>query len=176
MHRPAEGPEFRTHLERASGDPSRSKKSKVDLSEKIRQRLLDSRSVEQWSEIIYDHLLDGLPRTFNRLMVELCDLNSETCYQTNPDAALWSLLERGKLLRTTEAPLYFFIPYDGWAPCPYCNEQLEHIRYYVFSYPSMNVIGDRFRCVNQDCESQESFCGDFFAERGNELEDGCPSK
>lgn len=95
------------HLIRAKGDPERSPRGP---GRALLWRNLDTRTPEAWAERIAAHLNDGVPRTFNRIMVELSDFTADVAFGTTADEGLWLAVERGHLALTHEAPVLFTSP------------------------------------------------------------------
>lgn len=99
---------------RAPGDPERQDKAPslggtTSGTEKIEAlRQLRKASVESWRERILEHLADDVPRTFNRICVELVDKTADHMSRSNAEAALWQLVEDEKLVEhTMKAPILF---------------------------------------------------------------------
>ncbi len=63
----------------------------------------------QWSESILELLLDGNPRTFNHICVELADITADVAFGKAPEKALWKLVDMGALLRSERTPVRFAI-------------------------------------------------------------------
>lgn len=72
---------------------------------------------EELQTAIVDHLWDEVPRTFNRICVELWDKNASTLFSTKADKALWALVEEGVIEHTLEQPVYFRLR-EQENPCP----------------------------------------------------------
>ena len=94
-------------LVRAPEDPSRSPRGKGRKDRVGWQHDLKKTTIKEWKEIIFQHLSDGVARTFNRIGVELLDKTADTLLGLNPEEALWKLVEEGKLAHTLRAPIYF---------------------------------------------------------------------
>lgn len=62
---------------------------------------------EEWAKMIAKHMADGVPRTFNRIAVELLDKTADVVCTTPFLDALWLLVERLELEYTPVAPVYF---------------------------------------------------------------------
>lgn len=99
------------HIVRGSDDPARRQRAteRADAGgdSQVWRKLFRKATTEQWRKAICDHLADGVPRTFNRIMVELADMTADVAFDKAPDRALWELVEAGTLEHTLEAPIYF---------------------------------------------------------------------
>jgi hypothetical protein len=115
-----------THIIRAPGDPARTDIRKLprelrDLTAEWRKALKAS-SVADWKRAIWTLLSDGVPRTFNRIAVELADKTADLLIDLPPDRALWALVAEGRVEHTMEAPILFrtragaTAPVDDWEP------------------------------------------------------------
>jgi hypothetical protein len=67
-------------------------------------------TVGHWRDRIVALLADGQPRTFNRIGVDLCGLTADVLFGGPADNALWSLVEKGALELTLEAPILLRLP------------------------------------------------------------------
>jgi hypothetical protein len=63
-------------------------------------------SAEDWCARIVGLLEDGIPRTLNRIAVELVDATADAVGDT-AEAGLWLAVERGLLWWTREVPIHF---------------------------------------------------------------------
>lgn len=95
-----------THLIWGPDDPERSPRE-ARKGASLRWKTMNDATPAQWADAIVAHLEDGVPRTFNRLMVELFDVTSTVAFDENPDAGLWLAVEAGRLEYTPTAPVYF---------------------------------------------------------------------
>lgn len=98
-----------TVLIRSPVDPERSPRGahRADWKE------LTAKGTEtQWAEAILDLLLDGAPRTFNHICVELADITADVASQKTPEKALWSLVDMGALVWSERTPIRFRINDD----------------------------------------------------------------
>jgi hypothetical protein len=95
-------------LVRAPGDPerSRSKRKDRDLEARWRQDLRKS-DTGLWKSRILRQLGDGLPRTLNRLGVEMLDKTSDIIADTPFTTALLELNAAGLVEHTADAPFYW---------------------------------------------------------------------
>lgn len=100
-------------IRRAPGDPERTDRArslggktwgpeKIAALEKLRKA-----PVDEWRDRILRHLADSVPRTFNRLGVELCDRTADMLLGSNAEKALWALVESGQLEHTMASPILF---------------------------------------------------------------------
>jgi hypothetical protein len=64
-------------------------------------------SITEWYGKIHEHMRDYIPRTFNRMMVEMADITADIAFSEAPDHALWILVRDGRLIHTLEAPILF---------------------------------------------------------------------
>jgi hypothetical protein len=62
---------------------------------------------EEWAAKIAAHMEDGVPRTANRIAVELTGTTIDIFFGKAPDAGLWLAVERGELAWTATAPIRF---------------------------------------------------------------------
>lgn len=60
-----------------------------------------------WASTIAAHMKDGIPRTFNRIAVELVGKTADVVGGTTFEDGLWLLVERGLLEYTPDAPVLF---------------------------------------------------------------------
>ena len=95
------------HLVRAPGDPERRPRPAGGLAERAPHRKLGRTPAAQWEPVLLAGLADGVPRTFNRLGVELFDLTADVICTTPVDTALWNLVNRGLVEHTMELPIFF---------------------------------------------------------------------
>lgn len=99
------------HIVRGSDDPERQKRAteRADAGggSQVWRKMFRKASVEQWTDAIRKHVADGEPRTFNRIMVELCDMTADVAFDKAPDRALWALVAAGEVEHTLETPIYF---------------------------------------------------------------------
>lgn len=68
---------------------------------------LNRRGLVSWKEAIWSIIKDGAPRTFNHLMVELCDRTADFCAGRAPETALWDLVYAKVVEHTMNAPILF---------------------------------------------------------------------
>lgn len=91
------------HIIRADDDPERGPRN----GQTLRWRRIADHSPAAWRDRIVQHLSDGIPRTFNRIMVELADFTADVAAGTNADRGLWLGVEQKRLALTLEAPVLF---------------------------------------------------------------------
>lgn len=98
-----------THIIRAPEDPARRQRAseRDEKDAQVWRRLFKRGTVAEWTAAIRGHLADGAPRTFNRIMVELCDMTADVAFDLAPDHALWALVAAGEVEHTSTAPVYF---------------------------------------------------------------------
>lgn len=65
-----------------------------------------------WRERIVGLLLDGTPRTFNAICVELADVTADVAFREAPDQALWELVEWRLLQWSARSPVRFRVNPD----------------------------------------------------------------
>jgi hypothetical protein len=95
------------HLVRGRDDPERSPRPAggyVDRSPHLKLRKTDA---ADWRAQIVAQLTDGVPRTFNRIGVELLDKTADVLFGSPVEDALWSLVADGLLEHTLKAPVLF---------------------------------------------------------------------
>lgn len=103
------------HIVRAPDDPermSRSERQKLHGKEKASQKWkadLKPSSKGAWGEKITGLLSDGQGRTFNRICLELSELEytADVAMGKAPDHALWDLVGEGKVEHTLVSPVLF---------------------------------------------------------------------
>jgi hypothetical protein len=94
------------HLIRAADDPERRPRYKgQDAAPHLTLRR--TTTVASWRRRLLLHLADGVPRTFNRCMVELAGLTADVGFDENPDHALWALVDAELVACTLVAPIRF---------------------------------------------------------------------
>ncbi len=97
-----------TALIRAPDDPERSPRGAHGRDRMaLWRRHLKKDSSETWFFRIGDLLLDGVPRTMNRIGVELLDKTADILLQTPFEDGLWQLVEEGHVEFTMDAPVLF---------------------------------------------------------------------
>ena len=101
-----EGAAVYVHLVRGPADPERSPRE-ARRGQSLRWKRLDDAFPAEWADAIVAHLADGVPRTFNRVMVELFDTTADVAFESHADAGLWRAVEDGRLEYTPSAPVYF---------------------------------------------------------------------
>ena len=62
---------------------------------------------EVWGGRLLEHLKDGVPRTLNRIAVELVDFTADVVVGTPLAEALWALVEADAVEHTPQAPVFF---------------------------------------------------------------------
>jgi len=96
------------HLIRGADDPERAPRTRgPDRDAAPHLTLKRTTTIDQWRARILAHMADRVPRTFNRIGVELCGLTADVLFSTPADPALWALVEAGDLELTMEAPILF---------------------------------------------------------------------
>jgi hypothetical protein len=91
---------------RAAGDPERKPRDGSDRGSAWRRALVKM-PVERLADEIAAHLADGVPRTMNRIGVEMMDKTADCTFGTPFEEALWALVERGTHEHTLDAPILF---------------------------------------------------------------------
>jgi hypothetical protein len=99
------GMETFVHIIRADDDPERGPRN----GQTLRWRRIDDHPPAAWRDRIVQHLSDGVPRTFNRIMVELADFTADVALGTHADAGLWLEVDQKRLALTLEAPILFTV-------------------------------------------------------------------
>lgn len=100
------GPAAYAHLVRATDDPEERKKRGAEGSS-VDWKKLAKVPVAEWRQRLLEHMRDGVPRTFNRLCVELTGHTADVCFQEGPDTALWGLADDGLAEHTVDVPVMF---------------------------------------------------------------------
>ncbi len=100
-----------TVLIRAPGDPERRPRENRQAAMGHRAAAVEWRawhkaSAEEWRARIVAHLADGMPRTLNRIAVELVDATADVVGEAAL-AGLWLAVERGEIWWTADAPIHF---------------------------------------------------------------------
>ncbi len=106
----AEGLGTYLHIVMAPDDPERSagpREGGPRRSDPAPHSTANKTSVQDHGADILAHLGDDVPRTFNRICVELWDKTSSIFYGTKVDAALWGLVATGRVEHTNAAPILF---------------------------------------------------------------------
>lgn len=98
------------HIVRAPDDPERKPREERRGKEMEWRTACNDDRTEQWEEAILTHLSDGEPRTFNRMLVEMCDMTADVAFEKAPDKALWHLVDTYRLEFRNEAPILFRRP------------------------------------------------------------------
>ena len=93
-------------LIRDQHDPERKKRGREAGDVKPHLTLRKTTAVD-WAERIASHLSDGVPRTFNRIAVELVDKTADVVCDTPVEAGLWLLVEQERIEYTPAAPVFF---------------------------------------------------------------------
>lgn len=96
------------HLFRDKADPQRAPRGPIPTP--FAWRRINDASAEQWADAIVTHLADGVPRTFNRIALELTTMTADIAFQSTLDEGLWLAVAEKRLLLTLEAPVYFTLP------------------------------------------------------------------
>lgn len=99
-----------THLVRSPDDAKRTPRPKggrKDRSPHLTMRSKGPAAIVEWREAIRARFVDGKPRTFNSLCVEIGDITADVAFCEAPDLALWELVCDGELEHTVEVPILF---------------------------------------------------------------------
>ncbi|HEX5659934.1 MAG TPA: hypothetical protein VFX59_22215 [Polyangiales bacterium] len=91
------------HIIRGDDDPERGPRN----GQTLRWRRIADHPPAAWLDRIVQHLSDGVPRTFNRIMVELADFTADVAAGTHADKGLWLGVAQKRLALTLEAPILF---------------------------------------------------------------------
>jgi hypothetical protein len=94
---------------RSPEDPERTERPKGGRAIRVAHRTLELTTVDHWKREIVRLLSDGVPRTFNRMGVELIDQTADMLLDSPVDRAVWELVEASFLEHTMEVPIYFRI-------------------------------------------------------------------
>jgi hypothetical protein len=114
------------HLIRHPDDPERSPRPKGGVADKAPHVTLDKTTLRQWKPQLRRQLSDGIPRTFNRLCVELLGFTADVAFNTPVDEALWWLVRFGEVEHTTKAPILFRRRDVRVATCKPCRDEHSH--------------------------------------------------
>ena len=101
------------HLIRATGDPERTPRPLGGREDRAPHLTLAEVPIPTCETRILGLLSDGVPRSFNRIGVELLDHTADTLLNSPYDRALWNLVERAELEHTMDAPILFRVPADA---------------------------------------------------------------
>jgi PAS domain-containing protein len=97
------------HLIRAPDDPERSPRPVGGRQDRAPHLTLAKASPASCVELLLCLLADGIPRTFNRMAVELFDHTADIVFGSPLDEALWHLVDDERLEHTLTAPVLFRI-------------------------------------------------------------------
>lgn len=92
---------------RAEGDPERRPRPEGGQEDRFPHHTFANMEVSELKKVIAVHLHDGIPRTLNRIGVELWDKTGDITGGTKVEEALWELCLQGALQFSTEAPILF---------------------------------------------------------------------
>lgn len=98
------------HIVRAPDDPDRSagpREGGPRRKDSAPHTTANRSSVQDHGAEILAHLADDVPRTFNRICVEVWDKTADIFYGTKVDAALWALVATGQIEHTNRVPILF---------------------------------------------------------------------
>tara|TARA_R110002073_G_scaffold322027_3_gene498463 strand:- start:3298 stop:3723 length:426 start_codon:yes stop_codon:yes gene_type:complete len=97
------------HIIRSPRDPERLSRSERKGSETTWKADLRASSKGAWLERIGAHLADGVPRTFNRIVLEVSgyQYTADVAFKTAADEALWELVAAEQMEHTLAAPILF---------------------------------------------------------------------
>jgi hypothetical protein len=101
------------HIIRAVDDPERSPRPLGGRKDRAPHRTLAETPIPTCEAQILGLLGDGVPRTFNRIGVELLDHTADTLMGSPYDNALWNLVDRAELEHTLDAPILFRVRSDA---------------------------------------------------------------
>lgn len=106
------------HIIRAGDDPERSPRPPGGREDRAPHRTLAETPIATCEAEILALLADGVPRTFNRIGVELLDHTADTLLGSPYDEALWNLVDRAELEHTLDTPILFRLPRDEGGTAP----------------------------------------------------------
>ena len=106
------------HIIRAGDDPERSPRPLGGRKDRAPHRTLAETPISTCEAQILGLLGDGVPRTFNRIGVELLDHTADTLMGSPYDDALWNLVDRAELEHTLDTPILFRVPSDASGAAP----------------------------------------------------------
>lgn len=102
-----------THIVRSPADPQQEtreqRRAKLGKGASTQWKKLSGGRVKEWEARILEVLADGVPRTFNAIVLEATGgtHTADVASDKDPDKALWSLVESGRVEHTDEAPVLF---------------------------------------------------------------------
>jgi hypothetical protein len=103
------------HLIRSADDPQRRPRPPGGQKDRQPHLTIDKTSPATWAARLQELLGDGMPRTFNRIGVELLDKTADVIFGTSLDDALWALVDQGVIEHTWVAPVLFRLRQAGEA-------------------------------------------------------------
>lgn len=92
---------------RASDDPDRRPRPVGGQEDRTPHHTFARMEVPELKKVLYAHLHDGVPRTLNRMGVELWDKTGDIIGGTKVEAALWELCLEGNVAFSLETPILF---------------------------------------------------------------------
>lgn len=96
-----------TIMHRHPDDPERRPRPKGGQKDKTPHLTFRKMSESQVAKALLRHLADGVPRTLNRIGVEIWDKTADILMGTIVEDVLWALCEDGSLAFTMKAPILF---------------------------------------------------------------------
>ena len=97
------------HVVRGVDDPKRLDRKDREGRETAWKADLKASSTATWAAKIAAHLSDGIPRTFNRIVLELSnhEYTADVALEQAPDFALWHLVASERVEHTFTLPVLF---------------------------------------------------------------------
>jgi hypothetical protein len=174
-----EGMDKYLHLVRAIDDPDRAPRPKGGYADRSPHHTLAKTDLNDWRLLIPELMDDGVPRTFNRMSLELIGLTADITHSSPIETALWELVAEGCLMSSSRVPMYFLDPLEQLvAGCLHCMYSLRRLEYAIFDLEGQSIFADVFGCENPECVSHEECGGVFHFFRTGEvvdLEEGQPN-
>jgi len=98
-----------THLIRSADDPGGTPREMRKGHQLTWLKDMHPGTTDKWAKSIYKLLSDRVPRTFNRIVLELSHNlhTADVAFDKAPDHALWDLVVSRKISHTTAAPILF---------------------------------------------------------------------
>lgn len=92
---------------RAEGDPERRPRPVGGQVDRTPHHTFSKMQIPELKAVLYTHLYDGIPRTLNRIGVELWDKTADITSGSRVEEALWELCMEGLVEFSAETPILF---------------------------------------------------------------------
>lgn len=114
---PLEGPQKYVIAVRADDDPERETRAqahaRVGVERTTEWKKHAKKPASFWADRICEHLADGVPRTFNRICLELTLKTADVLFCKSPHEGLALAIADGRLACTLHAPVYIKLADEG---------------------------------------------------------------